>query len=454
MSEQTRHKVGPLVLLLLLLTVQCFVVIFSTWPPKFQGDETYYVTKAFYKPLISDSHRPQGYQLFIALCNLANDRAGNVRYRCAVVQLLLAIGVILFFYRIASRALGSSPRLYFVAFLLGIQPWVFDSTRRLYPDSLTASLLTFGLLGLFAFIRAAKPGSAFGFFFLSTLLLCATILLRPEMIVLTPVFLFVALVLKWRERVPLWIAMTLSLLFVASAGFLSGYHLILKGKVGVFGKFSLTKPGALNWVQTWFATERMGFKNFLNGPYMNRSKFDHLPDRAFSDEYERSEIRRACELSEQRRKYDQDVDDIFRKVAEKRKQEHFFRHSLLAKIWAMAQIWLNLVASEQWFRLVPHNGFLFLLMVLFFFSLKLLVFSLAALSVLQVFRYQREKKLRWYHTLTILMILCVVIRTLLMGGMIGYLHRYAIPAWPAMLWCAVSGCIDFPSGLFAKIVRK
>ncbi len=444
----------PLLLLLSLLAVQCLVFIFSVWPPKLQGDEKYYVQSAsqFLEGGNSESSqslqkhkwRTRAYPLFIALCNTANETSGNLRYRCALVQLVLAICGILCLYYVASLILGSSPRLYLIAFLLGIQPWSLDLSRKLYPDSLTASLLTMGLLGLFAFIRAGKTISACCLFILSAVLLSATVFLRPEMIVIVPVFVLIAFHFKLlKKTIPLSVTIICSVLLVASAGLLSGDRLNSKEEIGVFGKYSLEKPGALSWVQTWFATERTAIKNFLDGRFLNRVKFELLPDRAFADEQERTEIRKACELSEQRTKYDEDVDRIFREVAEKRKREHFFRHSVATRIWGMAHLWLNLEASEQWFQLLPKDSFLFVALVLCFVSLKLMVFALAVLSVLQIFRYRRNGELRWYHSLTILMILCVVARTLLMGGMIGYLHRYTLAAWPAMLWCAVSACIDF-----------
>jgi len=462
-AEFDKQWKGPIflssVFLLFLLTMQFLIFAFSPWPTKYQADENYYVTKAL--SLITHGEtpkakgpgdlrpwRPAGYPQFIALCCLGDSHYKSIKYRCASMQFLLISLVLVCFHIFACFALGPSHQLYVIAFLTGIQPWTFSYSRLLYPDSLTASLLTLGLLGLFAFIRAGKSKTILVYFSLSILLLATTITLRAEMIVLIPVFVLISVSIKYLKRIALVrISIACGLIFVAVAGLYAGYRLFSTGSVQMFGRFSIHKRGALNWVGTWFATERSGFKRFLYGP-LNRSKFEMLPEHAFLDDFERSEIRRACELSGQRRVYDREVDKIFQNVADKRKREHFFINSVLTRTWAFLHLWVNPDVNEQLLRLVPRESIFFIILVLGFAILKFVVYVLATLSFFQILRHSREGTLSWYHTLTILMIVCVFARTLLMGGFLGWIHRYALPAWPAMLWCAISACIDISSRNF------
>ena len=390
--------------------------------------------------------RPRGYSLFIAICNVGNDSYNDVRYRCASVQMFLGVLVILCFYGLASVALGASKRLYFIAFLLGAQPWTLAHTRSMYPDSLTASLVTFGLLALFGFIRAQKRNTQLFFLGFSVLLFLACILLRTEMLVLVSVIFCVGLAFKLRERIPLKFAVTIAIVVVGCAGYYVGKSLLSKGKFGVSAKYKLSKGGEFLWVKSWFATEESGFDNLMNIPAWKPSIFQQLPNHAFSNESERNEIRKAFEICDKSQKYDKRADRIFRTVARKRFEANYFRNAILTKLWSVIHMWVNLETTEQWIppgKRVPSN-----LIRYSFFMFKLTIFFLTALSAIQVLRSPESP---WYHALTILMIVFVVDRTLLMGGMIGYLHRYVVVAWPAMLWCAVSGCMSLHSAGTRKL---
>jgi len=433
-----RH--GSFILLILLLTLQYVLLIFSPWRKNFQSDEQYYVGRAMTflaTGSASDTgglqFRPAGYSIAIAAFNFFDWTPDRIRYRTATTQFALMSSVMLALFLIAASILKSSRSLYASAFLMGIQPWTFASTKILYPDSLTASLFSIGLVCLFGFLKVQNRKTQLLFFFASIVALSLTVTLRAEMAVLVVTFLVIALSLKYFRKIAL-IVIIVSLAAIAFVAFEAHEQLLTSGK---FGKFGILKKGAYEWVGTWFATERSGFKHFLYGD-LDLFKFQRLPSYAFDDDTERAEVRGAIELIERSKKYTPDSDVTFRALAQKRKSEHLWMNHILPYTWASLSMWININTNEQLWESLLDRKYLFRMMVVSFALLKVIVFSLAIVSAFRLFQRIRGRQSRWYDDLTMLMLVCIISRTLLMGEFLGYIHRYVLPAWPAMIWCAVS----------------
>ena len=440
-SEPARaHVYGSLSVLLLLLIGQWALFWYTPWPEKVQGDERIYLEKASStltteeSPPSKGSYHPPGYPFLIALCNFFDSNFEPAKHRVAFFQFLMICATLLCFQYLATKAIQSSRRLYTISFLLGIQPWTFAYTRFLYPDSIAASVSTFGLLLLSFSITSEKRASIL--FFLSLGVLALTTLFRIEMFLLIPLFLMTAAWLKYWKLTPLKFP-SVMIILLAVLGIFANFYLTTEGKIG---DFRIAKSGAYRWVGTWFATERTGFKRFLYGP-ITTAEVDALPGYAFSDETERKEIRRAAELLESKQRQSSVVNKIFHDVASKRISENPILHYLLPKIWAVLHIWVNFDLNEQIWTM-RQNKYFFAAMVLGFAFLKFAIFLMAGYSAYVVFQRKRKNQLQWYDYVTILMFVYVVGRTLLMGGTIGWIHRYAVPAWPAMMWCAISALFD------------
>lgn len=439
-----------LLVLMLLLSLQLSVFSNPPWPGR-TGDEFRYTSKAKYllehgklpRAEGKGDWRPVGYPVFLALCrSLASDWLG-ARALCAVVQFSLIAFVLLIFQCLACSALRKSYWLFLIAITLGAQPWTFEDCRNMLPDSLTASLTTLGILGLFGFV--VKQGVIQNiFFFFSCLTLCATMFLRPEMIVMAPVLIGGALFLKQESRSILFrYSVYGAMLFFACLLLQVFYRNLSTGDLLPYGRFSLHKRGAHNWVNSWFSTEQNAYNRFLHGGKILNTSVDAFPKRAFADEFERIEIQKALDLARTKGVYDEQVDRLFQSVADKRLRDNFFVNAVLTRIWRTGMLWFNFERNNRLTMMLGPAIWTGKAVVYASYVMRISLFLLAGYALFSALRNFRNRTALWYHRLTALMFLCVLTRTLLIGMVLGWMiDRYALVAWPAMLWCAAAGMID------------
>jgi len=431
------------------------------------GDESYYVSKAEYLakhgvlPKADDigmalgikwrgtDHRPPGYPVFIALCNYPEFNIENVRWRCCVAQFVLMSVVLMILYFMACAALKGSKWTYLAALMFGIQPWAFEYSASIYPDSLTASITTLALIGLFMFIKTKKSGLEMFYFLVSILLLCSTFMLRAERILLVPIIAFTAVIIKSRKmKSILKYGCYSGLIFSLFCGMQIGYRHYITGKAELIPKYRWSNDGAVNWVHTWFNTEKSGVEGFAFGSADKR--FEKLPPRAFGDELERKEIKRALSLYA-RSGWSEEADKIFQEVANKRIKDNFFVNYIAPKVWRTGNLWINHETSAQLLNVVQFRPRPVRRLVIGMLSLlRLMIYLLVMTSVWTLWQHFINRNLSRNHYLTVLMLMDIFLITVFFGLVWSFNeHRYVLSAWPAMLWCAASAIIDL-STMFKK----
>src|ERR1051325_8887069 len=194
-------------------------------------DEFYYVAKARYiverhRFMPIDPHaaaaehgqewgnsdwRPPGYALVVAALSLGDfsDPAGALRFRVTLAQFLMVAAALLALARAAVQAGVDGRARYAAAILLGLPPWTFGVVNEIGPDPENLALAAFALLAL------GRNRIVLG-----TFLLTLTLFFRPEMIVLPPIIVGIAL-LPWRRPA-----------FVRDAAAAAGGYLLLVGAPG------------------------------------------------------------------------------------------------------------------------------------------------------------------------------------------------------------------------------
>jgi len=394
-----------------------------------------------------------GYPFFIAFCNMYRFQPEHIRIRCALVQFFLIVIVLGILFAFACVFLGNTFWLYLIAMALGLQPWAFEYARSLYPDSVTASFTSLGLIGLFLFLIAKKGMAEWASFFIATLFLCLTFLFRPEMIVLVflvMVFAAVSKVLKsksWKYA-PCFIAV-----FLIFFSFNVAYRYYFSGKVQIhslYKIYQIERKGQMLWLNTWFSSEKIFQRLIEDAPHNHYENvydnfYHKLPSYAFGDTYEKEQIGRAFEILESKKKHTLETHQIFKVIAEKRIKENFSVNFLLTGFWRAAHLWINLETNSQLLNYLSTiskpirrpilGGFLLL---------KLFIYFLAIFSVFALIKRMRRGELRTYDYMTLVMVVFIVLRTILIGPILGFVnHRYVLVAWPAMLWCVITGVIEF-----------
>jgi len=462
-SRVSLTKVCSFSLLIVLIFGQ--FIIFSkeavNRPHHFFGDEPYYVSKALYLiqhgilPKADDKQaalgeswegmsdfRPPGYPVFIALCNSFKFNIEHIRWRTSIIQFALMALVLVILYLIAFFALKGSKWLYLVAVILGFQPWAFEYVSSLYPDSLCASLTTISLIPLYMFIKTRKGILETIYILASSLLLCLTFMLRPEMIVLAPAIAIAALVIKSTRncRVLKYVLFS-GLIFLCFFSVQVGYRYYLTGKAELIPKYSYSNKGMVSWTGTWFNTEKNGMEIF--GWLSAEHKMEKLPPYAFGDDYEKEEITKALSLKSVSG-YTEEVDNIFQKIADKRIKDNPFFNCVLTRMWSTANLWLNLETNVQLLNALSSMPVLIRKIILAgFLLLKIFVYFLALVSFFLLIKALRAKTLHDYHYLTMLAMTNILLITIFIGFIFAECeHRYVLKAWPSMLWCAISAIID------------
>jgi hypothetical protein len=444
------------VLLALLLGAQSFLVFCGEWPVGLGGDEPGYVQKAVSfietgrfpaaRPdlrLIEDGEllgwgdwQPYGYPLFVAAANAFRFDASRIRLRTTFVQFALASAVLLVLHGLVIAAWPESIPRFACACILGAQPWSYEYVRSVVPDSATASTTTAGLIALGAFVSWNGPRSIAALF-AGSLLLSSAFLLRPEVIVLAPILVGVAILVRGANsraiaRFAAWGAAPFAIIFLTQIAYRWSYA----GRPQVFGRFVSPDRAAYDWVHTWFGTEHEMY-DFVYGLPSGQSRVDRLPERAFASDGERRRITYASDLVALRG-HSWESEAIFREVADRRIQTSWLLNCAAPRVWRTLHLWLNLETNEQLLRFLgqyaPRVRRPLLGAVLAF---KAAILSLGLLSAPILFRRRAAGQPRWVDRVTFLMIIYVLLRTALIGVVLGYgVHRYMLTAWPSMLWSA------------------
>ncbi len=432
------------------------------------GDEPYYTYKTEYlakhgilpkaddvdmalgKKSEDSDFRSPGYPIFLRICNISDSGFRCERWKSGVIQFALISAVMMILYLIACAFLKGSKWTYLVALMLGIQPWVFEYSASIYPDSLTASITTLALIGLFTFIKTKKSGREAVFLVISTLLLCLSFMLRIERIVLVPIIVFAAVIIKSRRlNSILKYGCYSGLIFILFCGLQIGYRHYLTGKAELIPKYRWSGQGALDWTYTWFGTEKSSGQGFAYGS--SDKRLEKLPPRAFGDDYEKQEIARALSLYA-KSGYTEEVDRIFEAVANKRIKDNFLVNYGLTRVWRTTSLWVNNETNAQLLNVIQFTPKIIRKSILgLLLALKLIIYLLAVISLFMVFKHLRRRSLSGYHYLTMLMLLNIFLITVFFGLVFGdNEHRYVLGAWPAMLWCAASAIIDLSKGRFGR----
>jgi hypothetical protein len=437
----------------------------APWPGAPRGDEPYYIEKAAHlrktgrlpratatakavlehRALGYSDVRPPGYPVALAALAWGKPDDRTLRWRCGLAQFGWAALALTAVYGLACVWLPDRLHRLAIAALFGLQPWTFDRVRSIAPDSLVTSFSTLALVGLCSYLlmRGALATAAM---IVSTLILSATFLLRPEMIVLVPPLVGLAIVLRdqpWRRR---WShALAAAACFAAVLSVQVGYRTYFIGRPGVFGDFVIPDRSVYDWVHTWFGTEHEMY-DFVNDVSDGKG-MGHLavmPGRAFGDSWERKEIERGTALATAGGP-SWESEAIFDRVARKRIHDNWLRSFALTRVWRTCHLWLNAETSEILLSAaasVPRNlrrpvlGGLLLLKVVCL-TAFLWVAAVHAGRLRSGFAGSLEKA-------TIVMAAFVVLRTVLIGLLFGFaVHRYILPAWPALLFCVAMATVEW-----------
>lgn len=397
-------------------------------------DEFYYVAKARY---LAEHHRfapidphalaaerglewgnsdwrPPGYPLLLAAISLGDfsDPAGALRFRVTLAQFAMVAAALLALYRAAVQA-GAPP--YAAALLLGVPPWTFGVVNEIGPDPENLALVAFGLLAL------GQRRIALG-----TLLLSLTLFFRPEMIVLPPIIVVIALLL-WRRKTFLRDAAVAAAVYLLVVGAQVAYRTSFTGKPGVFGSLHIYNRGAFDWANSWLGTEKETY-DFVY--LLGEGRPARVPERAFDSAAERAAVEQIVERVTARRRYTADDDAAFEVLAREKQRQHPIR-VLLLRGWHTVHLWLNLETNNPLLGAMAHVprpirlpiwGALLLL--------RLAALLLAAIAFVRALRGQGDR-------LVLLMMSYAIARSLLVGAVLNWnVHRYALSAWPPVLWCA------------------
>jgi 4-amino-4-deoxy-L-arabinose transferase-like glycosyltransferase len=442
----TPHRAGDpaLVLLVALLGAQ-FALLLTHWRHPLITDELYYVSRARYiaehrrfAPIVPHSvavdrgettgnneWRPPGYALFVAFVSLGDfsDPAGALRLRVTVVQFAMVAALIIALYRLALRLGVQGRARYAAAILLAAPPWVFAFLNEIGPDPESVALIGFALIALAAYVIEGGLRPLLVGTFLSTIAL----FFRPEMIVMPPLFVAVAMLLRrrlsWRD------AFAAGATFCAIVSLQAAYHTWFTGTPGIIGAQRIVNRGAFDWANTWLGTEKETYE-FVYA--VTERQLATVPDRAFDSAAERDEVRRIVERVHARNDYAPADDAEFEKLAREKQRQHPIRVTLL-RGWHGVHQWLNLETNFQLLNAMtsiprpirlPIHGALLLL--------RIAALALACVATARALRHRSPA-----GDVVLLFMSYVVARTLLTGVVLNWnVHRYVVSAWPPLLWCA------------------
>jgi hypothetical protein len=404
--------------------------------------------------------RPPGYAIFIAAISAGDfsDPAGALRLRVTIAQLLMVAVSLLALYRVAVAA--GSPR-YAAAILLGAPPWTFFAVNEIGPDPETLFLVTCALLLLWRWIVAKRYGALW--LTSATAVFTIALFFRPEMIVMPPLLVTVAIVLRKRAAsVSMRQIAAAVLVYCALVGVEVAYRTWFTGRAGVFGGLHIYNKGAFDWANGWFGTEKETY-DFVYS--LGEGRTAQVPERAFDSGTERKKVLALVAGIAARGRYTATDDAAFERLAEQKRRAHPFRGSLL-RGWHTIHLWLNVENNSPLLdamTVVPRA-----LRRPFYGGLLLLRIAALALACVALVREARELRLGQFdgYTLLVLLLLSyVAARSLLTGVVLNWnVHRYVLSAWPPLLCCAaiamrkkeadVSGPVRRPCEIASPIGRS
>src|ERR1051325_4065731 len=396
-------------------------------------DEFYYVAKARYiverhRFMPIDPHaaaaehgqewgnsdwRPPGYALVVAALSLGDfsDPAGALRFRVTLAQFLMVAAALLALYRAAVQAGVDGRARYAAAILLGLPPWTFGVVNEIGPDPENLALAAFALLAL------GRNRIVLG-----TFLLTLTLFFRPEMIVLPPIIVGIAL-LPWRRPAFVRDAAAAAAVYLLLVGAQVGYRTAFTGRPGVFGGLHIYNRGAFDWANAWLGSEKETYDFVYT---IGEGRPARVPERAFDSAAERAAVERIVARIADRGRYTAEDDAAFEALARQKRREHPLR-VLLLRGWHAVHLWLNVETNNPLLGAMagvprplrlPVWGALFLLRI-------------AALGLAVIALVRRRDRL------VLLMMSYAVARTVLIGLVLNWnVHRYVLSAWPPVLWCA------------------
>jgi hypothetical protein len=376
--------------------------------------------------------RPPGYAIFIAAVAGGDfsDPAGALRLRITVAQFLMVAASLLALYHVAAAA--GAPR-YTAAILLGAPPWTFFAVNEIGPDPETVFLVTCGLLLLWRWVIAKRFGALW--LTSATAALTISLFFRPEMIVMPPLLVAAAMLLRARvARVSIRQIAAAALVFCALVGLEVAYRTWFTGRIGVFGGQHIYNRGAFDWADTWIGTEKETY-DFVYS--IGEGKPANVPERAFDSTEERNEVLGLVAGIAARGVYTAADDAAFERMAQQKRRAHPVRVVLL-RGWHTIHLWLNvennsplldaLAAVPRALRRPFYGGLLLL---------RIAALALACIALVRVVRELRLGSFDRYTLLVALFLYYVAARSTLIGLVLNWnVHRYVLSAWPQLLCCA------------------
>lgn len=446
--NSTARDPALLLLLAILGAHGAVIVTHSRRPPI--ADENYYVDKARY---IHDHHRlapadprslavedgrawgnsdwrPQGYPVLLAVFGAgAFGDTDALRLRAAIVQFLSIAALLVALYLTVRNALTPVMR-YGAAVLIALPPWTFNVVNDFGPDPFTLALAGFSTLAFASYVREGRR------LLLASIAISFTLLLRPEMIVMPPLMIAAALLLRSRTAKVRGADLIAAVSpFVIAIALQVGYRTWFSGRVGLFGGHHVYNRGIQDWINTWWGSEKDGI-DFAFAVSDARSA--SLPARASNDALERRHIEGRVALVVARGRYTAEDDAFFAELARKRERERPLM-MLALRVWHTVHMWLNIETNTPLLETladVPRGvrrpmlgGFV---------VLRVIALVLACIAA-----WQAIKRIRFPEPLDALVLLALTYalsRSLLMGLILNWTqHRYVDSAWPLVLACATIG---------------
>jgi len=431
---------------------------------RLSGDEVYYVGKARYlyrhgtypaierpvsaeRTLSYSDFRPPGYAMYVAAFLPFGETHADLR-RCIrwsqflldVAYTTLLLGVALQFNRAKGFPIAS-------AALLGIQPWTSAYIASIYPDTLVAFLATTGILGLSIFVGAGKWSARVPALLSGSTLLSLSFGIRPEMVVLAPALVLIALMLAKRKtswRAVAAYGMLSALPFSALVGLNIAYRWHVERQFRIFGEFRHATPGLNRWTQTWIGLqtlkEELLFGGLTRGG-MDVGRFARLPKRAFADAAERNALESIVKNAHARGYMTVEEDDAFMEIARARIAADPLTYYLWTRVYNSFHLWINMSNAAHYLSgmaLVPRGVSKLLTAAMFIVKIAILFGFLGGACAVAL-RWPLAMQ-AWHASFVLLGASFVTMRTFVVGFYVNHAEsRYALAAWPLVLIVALYG---------------
>jgi hypothetical protein len=459
------NRISPAwTLFMALMAIKLALVLGMNPADEFHGDEPSYVHKARYfrlygafpvvenadeakQSLVYSDFRPPGYPVFVSVFVPFARSNAQLRQLVRLAQFWMdaaTTALLLFvackFHRAMSFHLAS-------AFILGIQPWTSAYVTAIYPDTLTAFLTVAGILGLAWFGGTGdRTGRPLALLWGSTCL-ALTFLVRPEMIVIVPVLVLIAMSQAlhrqpWQRYVLYGLLSAVP--YLVSVGVNIAYRWQVARQLRIYGEFIHATPGLDRWVQTWIGTQTLKEELQFGGltrARMSPARFAQMPAHAFVNDDERSTLSELVRNVNERGHMTVEEDAVFMKIAQSRIDADPWTYYLWTRLYNTLHLWINMSNATHYLRgfaLLPREfsrvltgGFLILKIAI------LLGFVGGAAGLHARFKQMAST---WHNNFLLLGTACVLVRTLMFGFFKNHAEfRYALVAWPFVLVVALYG---------------